>query len=732
MTLSIWRYSHLVLALVSSLILIVASLTGIVLAIDTANEKTLPYKIDNFNEITLDKTLPQLREAYSEIANVSVDHNHFVSIEAFDNEGNEIKAYINPKTGKKLGVPKSKNKFVQWNLTLHRSLFLHETGRFIVGLVSFLFFLIAVSGTILLIKRQNGFTKFFSKINNDSLAQYFHAVTGRLFLIPVLIIALSGTYLFMVRFEIIPKYDTTELQYSEKTTLPEIPISKFEIFKTIKLSEVSKIEFPFIPDDPEEFFVLKLKDRELTVHQLTGQIIHETKHPFSQIIEKFSFDIHTGQIHFLWAILLVFASINILLFIYSGFAITLKRTKTKIKNKFKLEDCEFILLVGSENGSTIGFANQIHKQLHTNGKKSYLATLNDYTIFPNAKQLVIFTSTYGLGEAPSNATKFEKRVDQFQQNQKISYSVVGFGSKSYEDFCGYAKQIDGLLAKQNWAEPLTKLYTVNDKSAEEFTSWIADWSQKNALAIATAPTLYKQKLPKLKKLRVIDRAEITSDNLTTFRLNLKTIGRVKYKSGDLVAIYPKNNEVERFYSIGKVNNSLQLIVRLHPNGLGSEFLYNLDKGEKINARIIKNESFHFPKKVKKIAFIANGAGIAPFLGMIDENKNKTETHLYCGFRNENQLTQKYTQILEKQINTKKLTSFHLAFSREQNAQYVMDLIQRDAQFFYELLLNEGVIMICGALKMQKDVEETLNIICQNNNKNYQDFKLKGQILTDCY
>lgn len=118
--------------------------------------------------------------------------------------------------------------------------------------------------------------------------------------------------------------------------------------------------------------------------------------------------------------------------------------------------------------------------------------------------------------------------------------------------------------------------------------------------------------------------------------------------------------------------------------------------------------------------------------MIDENKNKTETHLYCGFRNENQLTQKYTQILEKQINTKKLTSFHLAFSREQNAQYVMDLIQRDAQFFYELLLNEGVIMICGALKMQKDVEETLNIICQKNNKNYQDFKLKGQILTDCY
>ena len=34
---------------------------------------------------------------------------------------------------------------------------------------------------------------------------------------------------------------------------------------------------------------LKLKNRELTVNQVTGQVIKETKYPVTQIIEKFSF-----------------------------------------------------------------------------------------------------------------------------------------------------------------------------------------------------------------------------------------------------------------------------------------------------------------------------------------------------------------------------------------------------------------------------------------------------------
>jgi sulfite reductase (NADPH) flavoprotein alpha-component len=161
MTLSIWRYAHLALALLASVILVVASITGVILAVDTANEKTKPYQIDNIDSIALSQFIPELKKNYSEISSISVDENQFVALEAFDDEGNEIKAYINPNNGEKLGETITKSDFIQWITSLHRSLFLHETGRFIVGLASFLFFLITVSGTILLIKRQNGIRNFF-------------------------------------------------------------------------------------------------------------------------------------------------------------------------------------------------------------------------------------------------------------------------------------------------------------------------------------------------------------------------------------------------------------------------------------------------------------------------------------------------------------------------------------------------------------------------------------------
>lgn len=731
MTLSIWRYAHLLLAILTSLVLIVASLTGIVLAVDVANEKTLPYKVDNFDKITIAEILPAIYEKYPEILSLSVDSNEFVAIEAFDADGNDVKGYINPRTGEIVGKLIQKSQFTQWNLALHRSLFLHQTGRFIVGVASFLFFLIAVSGTVLLIKRQNGILRFFSKITADSVSQYVHVLSGRIMLLPIVILALSGTYLFLVRFDIIPKQTVIASEFVENTSLPKKNFGDFPIFRDTKLKDVTKIDFPFIVDDPEEYFILKTDGNEFTIHQVSGQIVGENQYPVTKIVEDLAFDWHTGQNHILWAIILALAGANILVFIYSGFAITVARTNTKVRNKHAAGDCEYILLVGSENGSTLRYANQIHRQLQANGKKSYLTEMNKYTTFENAKQLVIFTSTYGLGEAPASATKFRKLVSKYEQYQNIGFSVVGFGSKSYADFCEYAIQVDALLWEQSWAKQTLSLYTINDKSVDEFTNWIGAWANANSVAVSTAPSLYCQTLPELTKFKLIDRAEIETDGVITFRLVFKSVGN-KYKSGDLLAIYPDQNHLERLYSIGKVNNELQLIVRLHPGGKGSEYLYGLKVGSVTSARLIRNNNFHFPKNASKVALISNGTGIAPFLGMIDENKRKVETHLYCGFRHQNELTNSYIQMAEKQISVGKLSEVHLALSRQEPAQYVMDLIQRDADFFFDLLENQGVIMICGSIKMQKDVENVLNSICEAHYRNFQSYKANGQILADCY
>ncbi len=729
MTLSFWRSSHLALALVSSLFLILASVTGIILAVDAVQEKTLPYKIENFDKITLGQTLPVLKKNYPEITELTVDHNQFVTLQAIDQDGNDINAYIDVKTGKKLGTPVKKSEFIQWVTGFHRSLFLHDAGRLFVGVISFLLVLIATSGFVLVLKRQKGIRNFFSKVIKEYFAQYYHVVLGRLALIPILIIALTGMYLTLEKFNFFMDKGKEGKEKKETVTTPKKDSSE-NIFKNTLLSDVKKIEFPFT-DDPEEYYIIELKDREIEVNQVTGTVISEKLSPMTAQFADLSLDLHTGRINAIWAIILAIASANILFFIYSGFAMTLKRRASRIKNKFKADESKFILLAGSENGSSLRFANAIQKQLIALGEKTFLTELNNYTVFPKAEHIIVFSSTHGLGDAPSNGKKFISLLQKHNQQQKINFSVVGFGSKAYPDFCGFAYEIDKLLKEQNWAERFLEIQTVNDKSAVEFVNWVRLWSDKIGLPLSTTPSLYNHAPKGLQKLMVLDKTAISKSE-HTFLITLRANMRTKFHSGDLLAIYPENDSRERIYSIGNHSGNIQLVVKLHPQGLGSGFLNKLKPGNVIKARIINNQAFHFPKKASKVAFISNGTGIAPFLGMIEQNKKKTETHLYAGFRMETETVLGYKEFASEMMQKQHLQGFHLALSREQNLFYVMDLIKRDANFFMDLLANNGVIMICGSLAMQKDVESMLDTLLAEKNLSLEVYKNNGQILSDCY
>ncbi len=729
MTLSIWRFSHLALAILSSVFLLVLSITGVVLAIDAVDEKAANYRVANFDDITVADMIPVLQDKYLEVIEVTVDHNQFVSIEALDEEGNTIKAYIDPNTGRELGPIRTKSEFVNWNLALHRSLFLKIPGRIVVGIASFLLFLIATTGFILVVKRQKSLKQFFGKIRGDFFSQYFHVVSGRLSLIPIFIISLTASYLFLVRMELI-QLNNVKTEIEESTEENHILPQDFPVFKEVELSAVEKISFPFVPDDPDEFFVLELKDKAVSVNQLTGQVVSETKYPYAAILEKLSLDLHTGRGNIVWAIVLGLASLNILVFIYTGFVITFKRTRTKLRNRFSHTDAEIVILAGSENGSTLFFANQVFKQLIIAGKKAYIAEMNRYQHYPRIKQLLIFTSTYGQGDPPANAQSFEKLLPLFSPAQSVQFSVVGFGSRTYEQYCGYAEHIDRLLEQQEWSNRLLNFCTVNERSAMEFVHWVQQWNDTMGMEISTVSSLYESSVTGLQNFRVIEKSLVGEDN-ATFKVVLQPRSKARFQSGDLLAIYPDNKE--RLYSIGKKDHNIQLMVKRHPQGLGSEYLYQLVQGSSLAAKILSNTSFHIPAECSAVALISNGTGIAPFLGMIMENKNQVPLHLYAGFRYNNTLVKEYDLFASREIERNRLTSFHVAFSREENKAYVMDLIKRDINFFMTLLENQGVIMICGSLQMQKDVERVLEEFTRERlGKPLSFYKYENQILTDCY
>ena len=732
MILSVWRYSHLVLALCASLFLAMASITGAILAVDAIGERMSPYRVEDFNQINLSETLTVLRRVYPEITELTIDHNKFITLQAFDPKGNEVHAYIDPRTGCILGYPKKKSNFIQWVLAFHRSLFLHNTGRFFIGFSSFFLALVVVSGIFLVIQRQQGILKFFNRIVKADFAQYYHVVSGRLMLFPIFIIALSGTYLSLISLGLLSasKQQVSTILLSDPAGKKK-DVSEFEVFKNTLLTDVQKVEFPFF-EDPEEYYTLKLKDREIVIDQFTGNILNINDYPFTTLLKRISLNLHTGRTNVIWALMLAIASINILFFIYSGFTITLRRRAVGIKNKYKASESEFILLVGSENGSTLRFADTIHQQLLARQQTSFLTELNNYTTFPRAKHIIVFTATHGLGDPPSNAIKLISLIQKHEQKQAVNTAIVGFGSHAYPDFCGYAKEVESVLIDQPWAVPLLSLYTVNDKSPEQLASWVRAWGKKAAIPLAITPSLYNAKPANLQKMKVVDKTSVT-DEEGIFTVTIRPRLKSSFTSGDLLAIYPANDERERLYSIGKHGNKIHLLVKFQPGGLGSGYLNKLTQGSIMKARIIRNTSFYFPKSASAVLMISNGTGIAPFLGMIDQNKQKTDVYLYGGFRKKSDFPREPRQFLNKKIQQNRLKKYSFSFSREDKSGYVMNAIQSDTGFVANILQRGGVVLLCGSLAMQRDVEATLDLICRKENgEKLSYYRSKGQLLTDCY
>ncbi len=727
MTLSVWRYAHLLLALCSGLFLILASVTGVILAADTIAHKTEPYRVAQFNKITLSQSLSVLRQKYSEISEISVDYNGFVTLQGMDANDNDVNAYVDPLTGKILGTPHKESAFIKWVTSFHRSLFLHETGRIFVGINAFLLLLITISGAALVLKRQKSFKRFFAKINDESFLSRYHVSGGRLALLPIFILSFTGTYLSLDRFHFFGEEKIQHKIPLQHTETKRLDLAKMPTFQNILLADVTKIEFPFT-DDPDEYYTLKLKDRELVVSQFNGNVLSNFPYKATTVFSGLSLELHTGRSGIIWALILLCSCFSILFFIYSGFAITLKRRAVKIKNKYTIQDSSIIILVGSENGSTLRFANAIHKQLVTTGYKSHLSYANNYQKYDNATHLIIFTATHGLGDAPANANKILQLLNNVEQPNIIKTSVVGFGSTNYPDYCGYAKKVHDTLKNKKWAKQ-SPLHTVNNKSLIEFTNWVKKWSEENNIPLASTPAIYDKKPTTLKNFTVIDKK---SDNESTFILTLKAQNFLRFTSGDLLAIYPLNDSTERLYSIGRVNNNIQLVIKLHEYGIGSNFLNNLNIGDNFKASVVRNTGFHLPEN-KSVIMIANGTGIAPFLGMFTQGNKKYYYQLYSGFRRETNLTAYYKNIAVAEMQKYHLKGFHFAFSREINKMYVMDLIRRDSDYFINHLKGGGIIMLCGSVAMQMDVERELeNILKYNNFESLTEFKKRGQLIADCY
>ncbi|MEM6803528.1 MAG: PepSY domain-containing protein, partial [Bacteroidota bacterium] len=631
----------------------------------------------------------------------------------------------------KIGDIPSQKPIYEFTTNLHRSLFLKTPGRIFIGITSFLLFLISLTGFMLFIKRQQGIKQIFGKIVKEDFAQFYHLILSRWMLIPIVIISLSGVYLSLLRFSIIPDKKPQLIQENpliepEKT----IKYSEIPIFQQTTLAEVRKLEFPF-STEIDDFFILSLKEKQLKINQKDGSIVEELAFPLINRISDLSFQLHTGTGSILWSLMLGLASLNILFFLYTGGVIAYKRLKSRSKNIFDPNDAEYIILYGSENGGTREFAKLIFQSLIRADESVYMDELNAYQSYAKMQELIILSSTYGDGDPPSNADKFLDLWKSTPLAQPVQASVVGFGSLAYPNFCQFALDVYDHLAQEELITLHAKAHLIHNKSYQDFYAWAQAWSAQKELLL-DIPVESRPTAIESNTFKVLEKTWIADEYSDTFLLRLAS--NKKFTSGDLLAVYPPNDPVERLYSVAKVNKKdILLSIKRHELGICSNFLFELNSASKLKAQLQKNEDFHFPRQAEQVYLIANGTGIAPFLGMIQGKNAKNKVSLYWGGKTQNSF-RLYRNYIEKALATGNLDTYKLVFSREKGPlKYVQDLIQEDIEEIFEGLKTGASIMICGSIAMEKGVLKVLDEHCQKELQlSLEYFHERGQILSDCY
>jgi nitric oxide synthase oxygenase domain/subunit/sulfite reductase alpha subunit-like flavoprotein len=109
-----------------------------------------------------------------------------------------------------------------------------------------------------------------------------------------------------------------------------------------------------------------------------------------------------------------------------------------------------VIAYGTETGNSLRYAERLQKHLHARKLPvaAELVELDDLKLEEITSTLIVVTSSYGDGEAPSNAGEFTKVLENGETKFNARYAVFGLGSKLYgETYQHFPRLVDSSLGK---------------------------------------------------------------------------------------------------------------------------------------------------------------------------------------------------------------------------------------------------------------------------------------------
>ncbi|WP_339523023.1 sulfite reductase subunit alpha [Pseudomonas sp. EA_35y_Pfl2_R111] len=429
---------------------------------------------------------------------------------------------------------------------------------------------------------------------------------------------------------------------------------------------------------------------------------------------------------------------------------------------------ELLVAYASQGGKAQRLAERSCAQLLASGMPARCIALNQLssTQLKNLERLLLVVSTYGDGEAPDNAARFERMLLSQQALPQLHFAILALGDSSYPQFCAFGQRLQQRLHALK-AQPLFDLLSVDCLDAGTLRHWqqqlghlsgnsdFVDWQpahyhpwrldRRNCLNPSSigAPIFHLS----LSSTEAVDRragdiAEIGPRHAPQRVIDcLQQLGlepRTRLANGQLLSdalsklhlptTSPDKNGIEQWlaeltplphreYSIASsYGSSLDLLVRLQYQadgspGLGSGWLCeHAEVGGTLDLRIRRNPGFHGQDAATPMILIGSGSGLAGLRAHLQERATNPHSRNWLLFGERNAA---HDALLVDELrawqHSGHLARLDLTYSRDGNPQrYAQDALRDAAPTLHTWLADGAAIYLCGSLEgMGRDVDTCL-------------------------
>ncbi|WP_164860789.1 PepSY domain-containing protein [Parasedimentitalea marina] len=726
------RGLHRWVGLTSALFGIAMAVTGVILSIDPATEAATTGSLTAPPDITVAQLAQAVSDQVPGLERIEKTANHTVIAHFATAEGFG-QTYFNATTLTPIdSTPNSP--FLGYIKDFHRSLFLGDFGRGVVGISALAMFVLSVSGLAMIVRKMGGWRAVISPPRSGGY-QTLHLNAGRIAVIGLLIVSLTGVVMSLTTFDLIP---------SPTAANPELPviqaadaalsIGDLLALQSLPLTELRELVLPY-PGDATDAYSLTTSQGSGYIDPVTGQMASFAPNGPGSRLYEFIYLLHTGQGTWPIGLLLGLSMLAVPFVIASGIAMTLRRPANPlryVKNTPALA-ADTIVLVGSEGATTWGFAAELSRKLAAEGHSVHVTDMNSRAdTYPNGKYLFVLTATYGKGEAPTNAQHFLERLNDFRPNG-MRYCVLGFGDTSFPDFCKFAKNVDAAL-HQTGLQQFHSYATIDRQSSQSFHSWGRTVGQSLGLNLSLD---HCAETPKTTHVQLVSKRSYGQEvqaPVAILRLGTKCARSLpKHSAGDLLGVIAPGASFPRYYSLASDSRDgcIEICVRKQPGGLCSGYLADIMVGDTVEVFIKPNPEFRPAKSNAPLILVGAGVGIGPLVGFLRCNLQKRPTHLFWGGRDPSS-DYLFREELDVLKTGGQITQITTAFSRIAGGGYVQGKLQSASRDLQTLIQSGAQIMVCGGRVMGTDVQSAFNELLSPIGLDVATLKQQGRYLEDVY